>query len=64
MKAIDIPEPVLNNTIAFQGLLERSLRLQKSIEDGVAQKNNNLQNQIKMLASYPEHDLETAFKRS
>ena len=54
----------MNNTIAFQGLLERSLRLQKRIEDGVAEKNNNLQNQIKMLSSYPEHDLEAAFKRS
>jgi len=44
MKTVNIPEPIMNNTIAFQGLLERSLRLQKRIEDGVAEKNNNLQN--------------------
>ena len=48
MKTVNIPDPVMSNissnTIAFQGLLERSLKLQKRIEDGITEKNNNLQN--------------------
>jgi hypothetical protein len=61
MKTVNIPDPVMSNTIAFQGLLERSLRLQKRIEDGITEKNNNLQNQIKLFNSYPDNDLDAAF---